>query len=127
MTEERDDIIVLIDESGAEEEFEYIDSVEYDGNEYVILSPAKENENMDEDFDEVIVILKVEENEDGEESFVTVDDDDLLDAVFEEFKENLSDDFTFDIDEDDDDDEDFDVEEYGDSDDDYDDEDDDEE
>ena len=104
MMEERDDILVLIDENGEEEEFEYIDSIQMDGNEYIVLSPLNKNDkndNENDDLAEEVVILKVDTNENGEESFITVDDEDELDAVFEEFKNRMEEDFSFDYYEDD--------------------------
>jgi uncharacterized protein YrzB (UPF0473 family) len=38
MDEERDDIVVLIDENGEEVEFEHIDTIEMNDNEYVVLA-----------------------------------------------------------------------------------------
>lgn len=105
MTEERDDIVVLVDEDGEEEEFEYIDSIELKGNEYIILSPLNQDKEEEEDiydFSEEIVILKVETNEDGEESYVTIEDENEQDEVFEEFKLRIENDFAFDIDDEDD-------------------------
>jgi uncharacterized protein YrzB (UPF0473 family) len=81
MAEERDDTIMLIDEDGEEEEFEFVDSIEINGSEYVVLSPISENEILDDD-EEEIVILKVEVSEDGEEAYVTIEDEDELDTVF---------------------------------------------
>jgi len=104
MMEERDDILVLIDENGEEEEFEYIDSIQMDGNEYIVLSPLNkndQNDNENDDLAEEVVILKVDTNENDEESFITVDDEDELDAVFEEFKNRMEEDFSFDYYEDD--------------------------
>lgn len=103
MTEERDDIVVLVDEDGEEEEFEYIDSIEMKGNEYIVLSPLNQDEEEDDvyDFDEEIVILKVETNEDGEESYVTIEDENEQDEVFEEFKLRMENNFIFDVDEED--------------------------
>lgn len=93
--EERDDIIVLIGEDGEEVEFEHLDTVEFDGNEYVILLPLdEEGEEENEEVDEV-VILKVDHNEDGEDAFVTVDDEDELNKVFEEFKTRMEEDYDF--------------------------------
>lgn len=63
MVEERDDIVVLVDENGDEVEFEYIDSFEMNGNEYVILAPL--DEEAEDDEEEEVVILKVEHSEDG--------------------------------------------------------------
>lgn len=91
--DERDDIIVLIGEDGEEVEFEHLDTVELDGNEYVILLPLDEEEE-NEEVDEV-VILKVDHNEDGEDAFVTVDDEDELNKVFEEFKTRMEEEYDF--------------------------------
>ena len=104
MIEERDDILVLIDENGDEEEFEYIDSIQMDGKEYIVLTPLnqnEQNEDSDDNFEEEVVILRVDAKENGEESFVTVDDENELDAVFEEFKNRMEEDFSFEFDEDD--------------------------
>lgn len=92
--EERDDIVVLVGEDGEEVEFEHIDTVELNGNEYVVLLPLEE-EQENEEVDEVI-ILKVEHNEEGEDSFVTVDDEDELNEVFEEFKARMEEEYDFD-------------------------------
>lgn len=92
--EERDDIIVLIGEDGEEVEFEHLDTIEMNGNEYVVLLPLDEQEGETEDVDEV-VILKVDHSGDEEDSFVTVDDEDELNEVFEEFKARMEDEFDF--------------------------------
>lgn len=91
--EERDDIVVLLGEDGEEVEFEHLDTIELNGNEYVILLPLDEQEN--EEVDEV-VILKIEHNEEGEDSFITVDDEEELNRVFEEFKTRMEEEYDFD-------------------------------
>jgi uncharacterized protein YrzB (UPF0473 family) len=91
--DERDDIIVLIGEDGEEVEFEHLDTVEMDGTEYVVLLPLDEQD--DEEIDEV-VILKVDHNEEGEDAFVTVDDEEELNQVFEEFKARMEEEYDFD-------------------------------
>ena len=90
--EELDNIIVLNDENGEEIEFEFLDLIEYDGEEYVVLLPNDE----DEDDAGEVVILKLEDtdNED-EESYVSVDDEEVLKAVFEIFKDKFKDEFNF--------------------------------
>lgn len=91
--EELDNIIVLNDENGEEVPFEFLDLVEYEGEEYVVLLPIEEDES--EDAGEV-VILKVEDTEsEEEESYVSVDDEDTLNKVFEIFKEKFKDEFNF--------------------------------
>lgn len=89
--EELDNIIVLNDEDGQEVKFEFLDLVELDGEEYVVLLPAEEEEEDGE-----VVILKVEDSEnEEEESYVSVDDEDTLNQVFEIFKEKFKDEFNF--------------------------------
>lgn len=89
--EELDNIIVLNDEDGNEVEFEFLDLIEYEGDEYVVLLPVEDADDADE-----VVILKVEDTEsEDEESYVSVDDDDVLNKVFEIFKEKFKDDFNF--------------------------------
>ncbi len=92
MDEERDDIVVLIDENGEEVEFEHIDTIEMKDNEYVVLAPLDEDQENDQEEEEVI-ILKVEHNENGEDSFVTIEDDDELDEVFNEFQSRIEEEF----------------------------------
>lgn len=95
--EELDNIIVLNDEDGKEVEFEFLDLVELDGEEYVVLLPIEDEESEDEG---EVVILKVEDTEnEEEESYVSVDDEEILNQVFEIFKEKFKDEFDF-IDED---------------------------
>ena len=90
--EELDNIIILNDENGNEVKFEFLDLMEYEGEEYIILLPTEESEDNDE-----VVILKVEYVEDDPdmETYVSVDDEDTLNAVFEMFKEKFKDDFNF--------------------------------
>lgn len=92
MSEERDDIVVLVDENGDEAEFEHIDTIEMNGSDYVILLPLPEEEDDEQDEDEV-VILRIEQNDEGEDSFVTIEDEDELNAVFEEFKSRMEEEY----------------------------------
>ena len=88
LNEEEASILSLTDEEGNEVEFELIDSVDYEGVEYLILLPP----------DEVaaeVVILEVEPHTDGTESYLTVDNEEVLNAVFAIFKERFADFFTF--------------------------------
>lgn len=87
MEEKDDNIVVLVDENGENVEFEHLDTIEMDGSEYVVLLPLEEG-NDDGEVDEVI-ILKIERNDEGEDTFITVEDEDILNEVFEEFKERM--------------------------------------
>ena len=63
--EELDNIIVLNDEQGNEVKFEFLDLVELDEEEYVVLLPVSEDGEEDEG---EVVILKLEDTyEESEE------------------------------------------------------------
>ena len=96
--EELDNIIVLNDEDGNEVKFEFLDLVELEEEEYVVLLPISEDGEEDEG---EVVILKLEETdeESEEESYVGVDDEEILNQVFAIFKEKYKDEFNF-VDED---------------------------
>ena len=96
--EEFDNVIVLNDENGQEVEFEFLDLIELDGEEYVVLLPMDDTDNEDEEGE--LVILKVEDTEnEEEESYVSVEDEDTLQKVFDIFKDKFKDEFNF-VDED---------------------------
>ena len=93
--EERDNIVILNDEDGNEVKFEFLDLVELDEEEYVVLLPVTEEGEEEEG---EVVILKVEDNDDEdaeEESYVSIEDEEILNKVFEIFKEKFKDDFDF--------------------------------
>ena len=81
-------IIVLNDENGNEVQFEFLDLIEYDSEEYVVLLPVLEEGQED---DGEVVILKVDDSdaESDEESYISVDDAATLTAVFEIFTEKF--------------------------------------
>ena len=93
-----DNIVVLNDEEGNEVQFEFLDLVELDDEEYVVLLPVTEEGEEEEG---EVVILKLEDiDEDSEEeSYVGVEDEEILNKVFEIFKEKYKDEFNF-VDED---------------------------
>ena len=92
--EELDNIVILNDEEGNEVKFEFLDLVELDEEEYVVLLPVTEEGEEEEG---EVVILKVEDTyEDAdEESYVSIEDEEILNKVFEIFKEKFKDDFDF--------------------------------
>lgn len=98
LNEELDNVIVLNDEDGNEVSFEFLDLIELEGEEYVVLLPMSEEGEED---DGEVVILKVEDTDEDaeEESYVSVDDEATLNEVFEIFKEKFKDEFNF-VDED---------------------------
>ena len=88
LQEEEQNILVLTDENGNDVEFEYLDSIEYGGKEYLVLMPA------DEESDEV-VILEIEPVDEETENYLSVTDEQLLNAVYGIFKERYKDVLTF--------------------------------
>lgn len=91
--EELDNIITLNNENGEEVNFEFLDLVELDNEQYVVLLPVAEEENDEGE----VVILKLEDTDenDDEESYVSVEDEEVLMKVFNIFKEKFKDDFNF--------------------------------
>ncbi len=86
--EEFDNIITLNDENGKQVNFEFLDLIEYKGGDYVVLYPENDEESTD------VVILKVEAGDSEDEStFVGIDDEATLMAVFEIFKERIESEF----------------------------------
>jgi uncharacterized protein YrzB (UPF0473 family) len=83
------EIITLEDDLGNEKDFEFLDTVEYDGDEYIVLLPVEEEEQ-----DEVM-ILRVDSLNDEDESYSGIDDEEILQAVFDIFKDRYKDDFDF--------------------------------
>ena len=89
-----DNIIILNDENGEESRFEFLDLIELDNEDYVVLLPADDTD--DEEPGEV-VILKVEDTDEDsdEESYVSVDNEETLNRVFEIFKDKFKNEFDF--------------------------------
>ena len=86
--EEEVSILTLTDETGAEVDFEYLDCIEYEGKDYLVLMPADELETE-------IVILEVEPVDEENENYLSVDDEAVLNAVYGIFKEKYKDVLTF--------------------------------
>lgn len=91
---EQIDVITLTDDEGNSADFEFLGEVNYEGNDYILLLPDYEDENSEE-----VVILQVFEDEEDGESYGGVDDEAVVDAVFDIFKEENSDHFDFQEDE----------------------------
>ena len=81
-------LITLEDVEGNEIEFEFLDVVEYEGEEYIVLI-----EN-DEEADEV-VILKINAIDDETEEYASIEDEELLEKLFEIFKSKYEGDIDF--------------------------------
>ena len=86
--EEESSILTLTDENGVDNDFEYLDCIEYKGKEYLVLMPVDTVETE-------IVILEVEPIDEENENYLAVEDEKLLNAVYAIFKEKYKDILTF--------------------------------
>jgi len=82
--EEEEGVLLLTDENGEETAFEYLDCIEYEGKEYLVLMPMEEDEGE-------VVILEVEPVDEEMENYLAVEDEGLLSTIFEIFKEKFKD------------------------------------
>ena len=89
--EELDNLVVLTDENGNDMEFEWLDTIQMEEEQYIVLLP------MDDEDAEEVVILKMEAtSEDAEtENFLPVEDEEELSKVYEVFKERNKENFDF--------------------------------
>ena len=86
--EEQSSIITLTDENGKDQDFEYLDCIEFESKEYLVLMPADELATE-------IVILEVEPVDEENENYLSVQDEELLNKVYAIFKERYKDVLTF--------------------------------
>ena len=84
--------IVLQDENGEDVAFEFLDYIELDGAEYVVLLPI---EDEDEGQPEVVILQVGESDDDEIESYSSVDDETTLMHVFGIFKDRFKDIYDF--------------------------------
>ncbi len=80
--QEEESILTLTDENGVETNFEYMDCIEYEGIEYLVLMPEDSNE---------IVILEVQPVDEENENYVAVENEEILEAVYGIFKDRYKD------------------------------------
>ena len=87
LQEEEFSTLTLVDDKGEETVFEYLDCIEYQGKEYLVLTPMEEEGQ--------IVILEVEPVDEENENYIAVEDEAVLEAVYAIFKERYADVLTF--------------------------------
>lgn len=86
---EENNIVVLQDESGMDQRFEFLDLIQYNNQRYVVLLP-EEN-----DGDGTVVVLMLEKCEGEKEIYVSVESEEVLNAVYCIFKEKYKDEYNF--------------------------------
>lgn len=90
--EEMDSIISLTDEQGNEVEFELLDVVPYNGQEYIAIVPVEE----DDEESQMVQLYRIVPDENGEtETYVGLETEEELDAVYDEFQKRNAELFNF--------------------------------
>ena len=92
MQEEYTNVITLTDSDGSDVDFEVLDIVPYKKHQYVVMLPVDD----ESDSPEAVILELLEAEEDNEEDMLQgVDDEEILNAVFNLFMEKNADDFQF--------------------------------
>ena len=92
MQEEYTNVITLTDSDGSDVDFEVLDIEPYNDHEYVVMLPVDD----ESDSPEAVILELLEAEEDNEEDMLQgVDDEDILNAVFNLFMEKNADEFQF--------------------------------
>ena len=92
MQEEYANVITLTDSDGSDVDFEVLDIVPYKEHEYVVMLPVDD----ESDSPEAVILELLEAEEDNEEDMLQgVDDEEILNAVFNLFMEKNADEFQF--------------------------------
>ena len=88
LPEEEESQITLTGEDGEEITFDYLDCLTYHDTEYLVLMPTDTEETQ-------IVILEIQPVDEENETYLPVEDEAVLDAVYGLFKEKYKDILTF--------------------------------
>lgn len=79
--QEQENLVELVDEEGNPVQFAHLMTLEYEGHEYVLLTGAEDEDGEESE----VYILRIEQDDKGEDCYVTVEDEDLMQAVFDKF------------------------------------------
>ncbi|MCK9478265.1 MAG: DUF1292 domain-containing protein [Firmicutes bacterium] len=89
-------LIELTDEeTGEKVTFEHLDSIIYGDDNYLVLTEYDENEQPESEKEYDVYVMKLVVEENGEEALEVVEDDDVINNVFNEFKAHAEDEFEF--------------------------------
>ena len=92
MQEEYTNVITLTESDGSDVDFEVLDIVPYKEHEYVVMLPVDD----ESDSPEAVILELLEAEEDNEEDMLQgVEDEEILNAVFNLFMEKNADEFQF--------------------------------
>lgn len=92
MQEEYTNVITLTDSDGSDVDFEVLNIIPYNDHEYAVLLPVDD----ESDSPEAVILELLEAEEDNEEDMLQgVEDEEILNAVFNLFMEKNADEFQF--------------------------------
>ena len=92
MQEEYTNVITLTDSDGSDVDFEVLDIIPYNDHEYAVMLPVDD----ESDSPEAVILELLEAEEDNEEDMLQgVEDEEILNAVFNLFMEKNADEFQF--------------------------------
>lgn len=93
MSEETNDRLIELtdEETGEKVVFEHLDSIEIGGTEYFVLTEYDESEPEESD----VYVMQLVTLENGEETLEIVEDEGVVNAVFDEFRSRAGDEYEF--------------------------------
>jgi uncharacterized protein YrzB (UPF0473 family) len=86
--DDENNVVLFTDDHGNEIEFEFLDLIDYGGAQYAVLLSTEEGA------DEAL-IMRLAPDENGNEIYVCVEDEAVINAVFDIFKKTHGSDFNF--------------------------------
>ena len=87
--EEIENYITLTDDNGEDISFEILDEIELNGRIFAVLIP------FDDENGDVIILEIIPSDNSEDDEYISVEDEELLNAVFEEFKIRNADEIDF--------------------------------
>lgn len=77
-----EDIVELVDEEGKTIKFNHVATIDFENEWYVFFSPVEETDGVST---EEVVIFKLDSDEEGKDVFSPIEDEDLLQKVYDEY------------------------------------------
>lgn len=82
-----EDIITLYNEAtDKDEDFYHLATLDVDGKWFIVMKPVEKLEDIEDD---EVLIYEIEEDKDGNDVFTPIEDEKLLQKVFDEFDKEL--------------------------------------
>lgn len=82
-----EDIITLYNEAtDKDEDFYHLATLDVDGKWFIVMKPVEKLEDIEDD---EVLIYEIEEDRDGNDVFIPIEDEKLLQKVFDEFDKEL--------------------------------------